>query len=63
MEEYLEQLKNNNSPEINKNAGDAYLIIIDRSIDPLTPVMHDFYYQPLLYDIFKVKNDKIEIDN
>jgi hypothetical protein len=44
MEEYIEILKKNQSPEINKNAGDIYLIILDRSIDPLTPVMHDFYY-------------------
>jgi syntaxin-binding protein 1 len=37
-----------------KDAGKITLIILDRSIDPISPVIHDFYYESMLYDILNV---------
>ena len=36
------------------------IIILDRSFDPLTPILHDYYYRSLVYDLLDVKNDIVE---
>ncbi|KAF9937959.1 vacuolar sorting protein VPS33/slp1 [Modicella reniformis] len=33
-----------------------HLIIIDRSLDPITPILHDFYYQALATDLLPIKD-------
>ncbi|KAF9585154.1 vacuolar sorting protein VPS33/slp1 [Lunasporangiospora selenospora] len=33
-----------------------HLVIIDRSLDPITPILHDFYYQGLLTDLLPIKD-------
>ncbi|KAF9409198.1 vacuolar sorting protein VPS33/slp1 [Podila epigama] len=33
-----------------------HLIIIDRTIDPITPILHDFYYQALATDLMPIKD-------
>ncbi len=43
-------------------AGKITLLIVDRSIDAVTPILRDFFYQPMLYDLKKVENDLIEYD-
>ncbi|KAF9437606.1 vacuolar sorting protein VPS33/slp1 [Entomortierella beljakovae] len=32
------------------------LIILDRTIDPITPILHDFYYQSLATDLLPIKD-------
>ncbi|KAF9111852.1 vacuolar sorting protein VPS33/slp1 [Mortierella sp. AM989] len=32
------------------------LVILDRTIDPITPVLHDFYYQGLATDLLPIKD-------
>ncbi|KAF9940051.1 vacuolar sorting protein VPS33/slp1 [Mortierella alpina] len=32
------------------------LVIIDRTVDPITPVLHDFYYQALATDLLNIKD-------
>jgi syntaxin-binding protein 1 len=32
------------------------LIIIDRALDPITPILHDFYYQALATDLLPIKD-------
>lgn len=34
-------------------------MIVDRSFDPLAPLVRDFFYQPMLYDLLSVENDMI----
>lgn len=36
------------------------IIILDRSFDPLTPLLHDYYYMSLVYDLLEVKQDMVE---
>jgi syntaxin-binding protein 1 len=36
------------------------VVILDRSFDPLTPLLHDYYYMSLVYDLLEVKNDIVE---
>lgn len=38
------------------------LLIIDRSEDPLTPLMHDFRYQAMVHDLLSIDNDCITVD-
>ncbi|EGC40177.1 hypothetical protein DICPUDRAFT_147033 [Dictyostelium purpureum] len=40
----------------------ATLLILDRSQDPLTPLIHEFTYQAMVYDLFDIQNDKFSYD-
>eukprot|EP01133_Synstelium_polycarpum_P010259 gene10259-11964_t len=39
------------------------LLILDRSQDPLSPLLHEFTYQAMIYDLFKIDNDKFTFDS
>lgn len=58
----LKNLKKENSNLLDKEAGKITLLILDRSIDALTPLLHDFYYQPMLYDLLDIKNNVCEYE-
>jgi len=36
------------------------IMILDRSFDPLMPLLHDYYYHSLVYDLLDVKGDVVE---
>ena len=38
------------------------ILLTDRSIDAITPLLHDYNYEALVYDLFDVKNDTIELN-
>jgi len=42
----------------------ARLLILDRSFDIVAPVIHDYFYQNIIYDIRDVgENGKVKADN
>jgi len=42
----------------------ATMLIVDRSFDLVSPVIHDYYYQNIVYDTRDVgENGKIKADN
>jgi hypothetical protein len=48
-----------------EDSGDAphtKIIVLERSFDPLTPLLHDYYYQPMVYDLLNINNDIVEYD-
>ncbi|EAL65456.1 Sec1-like family protein [Dictyostelium discoideum AX4] len=38
------------------------LLILDRTQDPLAPLIHEFSYQAMVYDLFDIENDKFSFD-
>ena len=58
----LKNLKKSSSPLLDKEAGKITVLILDRSIDATTPLLHDFYYQPMLYDLLDIKNNICEYE-
>ena len=47
------------SPQKNAERERSTLLLLDRSADCLTPLMHDFTYQAMVHDLLKVKGDQI----
>lgn len=54
--------KNGDSKLISKEAGKISLFLLDRTLDALTPLVHDFCYQPMLYDLLEIKNGICEYE-
>lgn len=49
-----------NDSILDHKAGRVTFLILDRTIDLLSPILHDFYYYPLLYDVLDIKNNVYE---
>ncbi|KAL4473905.1 hypothetical protein ABPG74_022769 [Tetrahymena malaccensis] len=58
LQEMVLKLKESESPYIDPTAGEIYLIIVDRGIDPVTPLLHDYSYQSMIYDLLEVDTEK-----
>ena len=41
-----------------RTATKCTLVIIERSWDPLTPLLHDFFYQAMTHDVLEVRGDR-----
>ena len=39
------------------------VVILDRSFDALTPVLHDYYYQSMVFELLEVKGDVVEYED
>ena len=61
IEKFLELKKGNEGEE--ENPSPIKIIILDRSFDPLTPVLHDYYYQAMCYDLLKLKKGIVEYES
>ena len=45
-----------------KNSGKIVVVLFERSCDPLTPLLHDFFYQSMIYDLLSIKNNLFEYE-
>ncbi|OHT13972.1 Vacuolar protein sorting-associated protein 45 [Tritrichomonas foetus] len=58
----LSQLVSSNGDLFNNSRDDSVVVLIlDRRNDPVTPLLHFFYYLPIIHDLFTIKNNIIEI--
>ncbi|KAL4482223.1 hypothetical protein ABPG72_018004 [Tetrahymena utriculariae] len=58
LQEMILKLKESESLYIDPTAGEIYLILVDRGIDPVTPLLHDYSYQSMIYDLLEVDTEK-----
>ena len=57
-----QQLEKLNNIALDSKSGKIIVVLYDRAIDPLTPLIHDFFYQSMIYDLLSIKNDMIDYD-
>lgn len=48
-------LHKNKATVLSEDAEDVDVFIIDRSLDPITPFLHDLHYEPMLFDLLKMQ--------
>ena len=63
VNEYIKAYKRAN-PKVSFNGDDAHderergqLLILDRTFDPLAPLMHEYTYQSMVYDLIGIEGD------
>ena len=59
IESLFKSFEKNAVPNYNSSAPLTTFLILDRSYDPVSPLVRDFHYGPLFYDIKNIKNHKI----
>lgn len=50
-------LHKNKAGVIKETAKDIDIIVVDRSLDPMTPLMHDLHFEAMLFDLFDLELD------
>lgn len=56
----LDQMVKSKPAFLDPSAGKIVVLLFDRSFDPVAPLMHDFFYQPMVYDLLDIKNNYYE---
>lgn len=55
-------IKEDSAITSNPKCGKVNFIILDRHYDIITPIVHDFHYSPLIFDVLNLRNDFIMLD-
>jgi syntaxin-binding protein 1 len=58
LHDKLAKLKSS-SDDIKLESKNSVILIVDRGEDPLLPLLHDFYYQAMAFDLMKIGEDCI----
>ena len=60
--ENLERMKNEGHTYGALKPAPLTMIIMDRTVDPVTPLLHDLYYHPLVFDLLEIKDNMYEFE-
>lgn len=50
LENLFKQYEKSNVPNYDSGAPQTTFLILDRTFDPVTPLLRDFHYGPMVYD-------------
>lgn len=56
----MDNMQKNQSECLDTKGPDTYFLFVDRALDTVTPIIHDVYYQSMLYDLLDIKLDMVE---
>lgn len=51
LKEFVKELMVEKEVVVDESAENVEVLILDRSIDPVTPLLHDLFYEPMLFDL------------
>lgn len=60
IEEIIAMLYRNKAEVVSQEAPDIDIVVVDRSLDPITPLMHDLHFEAMLFDLFDIELDHYE---
>lgn len=63
LKSQIAKLESNESEILDPASGKLTILLADRAQDPVSPLMHDFFYQPMLYDLLDIKDNVAEYED
>lgn len=59
----IAKLEQSGSETLDPSSGKVTILLADRAQDPVSPLMHDFFYQSMLYDLLDIKDNIVEYED
>lgn len=59
FEQLFKSYNEHSVPNYSNSAPLTTFLILDRSVDPVSPLVRDYHYGPLFYDLKNIKNHKV----
>lgn len=59
----IKKLETTDVDVLDPSSGRVTILLVDRAQDPISPLMHDFFYQPMIYDLLDIKNNIAEYED
>ena len=59
----ISKMESTENEVLDPSSGKITILLVDRGQDPISPLMHDFFYQPMIYDLLDITNNIAEYED